>query len=140
MPDSLDTLQSLTSLTVHNATVALEQGLDAIRSGQTKFDLRNIKAVDSAAVSVMLTWQRAAQDAGGVLELNNLPNNLKNLTKLYGVCSLVSSTLSADSADDCGSADGHAERSPSDLHHHRSCPTPRISSSFQAGRPAASPD
>ena len=108
MPDSLDTLQSLTSLTVHNATVALEQGLDAIRSGQTKFDLRNIKAVDSAAVSVMLTWQRAAQDAGAVLEL-------KNLTKLYGVCSLVSSTLTAD---DCGSADGHAERSPSDLHHH----------------------
>jgi len=93
----------------------LEQGLDAIRSGQTKFDLRNVKAVDSAAVSVMLTWQRAAQDAGGVLELKNLPNNLKNLTKLYGVCSLVSSTLSAD---DCGSADGHAERSPSDLHHH----------------------
>ena len=93
MPDSLDTLQSLTSLTVHNATSALEQGLDAIRSGQTKFDLRNVKAVDSAAVSVMLTWQRAAQDAGGVLELKNLPNNLKNLTKLYGVCSLVSSTL-----------------------------------------------
>ena len=115
MPDSLDTLQSLTSLTVDNATSALEQGLDAIRSGQTKFDLRNIKAVDSAAVSVMLTWQRAAQDAGGVLELKNLPNNLKNLTKLYGVCSLVSSTLTAD---DCGSAGGHAERSPSDLHHH----------------------
>jgi phospholipid transport system transporter-binding protein len=115
MPDSLDTLQSLTSLTVDNATSALEQGLDAIRSGQTKFDLRNIKAVDSAAVSVMLTWQRAAQDGGGVLELKNLPNNLKNLTKLYGVCSLVSSTLTAD---DCGSAGGHAERSPSDLHHH----------------------
>ena len=93
----------------------MEQGLDAIRSGQTKFDLRNVKAVDSAAVSVMLTWQRAAQDAGGVLELKNLPDNLKNLTKLYGVCSLVSSTLTAD---DCGSADGHAERSPSDLHHH----------------------
>ena len=63
----------------------------------------------------MLTWQRAAQDAGGVLELKNLPNNLKNLTKLYGVCSLVSSTLSAD---DCGSAGGLAERNPSDLHHH----------------------
>ena len=115
MPDSLDTLQSLTSLTVHNATSALEQGLDAIRSGQTKFDLRNVKSVDSAAVSVMLTWQRAAQDAGGVLELKNLPTNLKNLTKLYGVCSLVSSTLSADG---CASAGGHAERSPSDLHHH----------------------
>ena len=115
MPDSLDTLQSLTSLTVHNATSALEQGLDAIRSGQTRFDLRNVQAVDSAAVSVMLTWQRAAQEAGAVLELNNLPTNLKNLTKLYGVCSLVSSTLSAE---DCGTAGAHAARSPSDLHHH----------------------
>ncbi|MGK5080170.1 STAS domain-containing protein [Janthinobacterium sp. HLX7-2] len=115
MPDSLDTLQSLTSLTVLNASSALEQGLDAIRSGQTRFDLRNVKAVDSAAVSVMLTWQRAAQNAGGVLELKNLPDNLKKLTKLYGVCSLVSSTVSAD---DCASAGGHAERGPSDLHHH----------------------
>lgn len=111
MPDSLDTLQSLTSLTVHNATSALEQGLEAIKSGQTRFDLRNVKAVDSAAVSVMLTWQRAAQEAGGVLELKNLPTNLKNLTKLYGVCSLVSSTTSDEN---CGTAG----RSPSDLHHH----------------------
>lgn len=115
MPDSLDTLQSLTSLTVHNATSALEQGLDAIRSGQTRFDLRNVQAVDSAAVSVMLTWQRAAQEAGAVLELKNLPTNLKNLTKLYGVCALVSSTLDAG---DCGNAGIHAERSPSDLLHH----------------------
>ncbi|MBB5371581.1 MULTISPECIES: lipid asymmetry maintenance protein MlaB [unclassified Janthinobacterium] len=115
MPDSLDTLQSLTSLTVHNATSALEQGLEAIKSGQTRFDLRNVKAVDSAAVSVMLTWQRAAQEAGGVLELKNLPTNLKNLTKLYGVCSLVSSTTSDEN---CGTAGDTAERSPSDLHHH----------------------
>ena len=106
MPDSLDTLQSLTSLTVHNATSALEQGLEAIKSGQTRFDLRNVQAVDSAAVSVMLSWQRAAQDAGGVLELKNLPTNLKNLTKLYGVCSLVSSTTSDEN---CGTAGDTAE-------------------------------
>lgn len=113
MPDSLDTLQSLTSLTFDNASSALEQGLEAIRSGQTKFDLRNVAAVDSAAVSVMLSWQRAAQEAGGELELVNLPTNLKNLTKLYGVCSLVSSALSPA---DCG-GEAHAVIA-SDLQHH----------------------
>ncbi|MES2741559.1 MAG: STAS domain-containing protein [Pseudomonadota bacterium] len=99
MPGSLDTLQSLNSLTVLNAKSALEQGLDAIKSGQTVFDLRNVQAVDSAAVSVMLAWQRAAHEAGFKLDLRNLPTNLKNLTKLYGVCTLVSSSLGEA---DCG--------------------------------------
>jgi phospholipid transport system transporter-binding protein len=106
MPDALDTLQSLTSLTVLNAKAALEQGVDAIQSGQTVFDLRNVSEVDSAAVSVMLAWQRAANQAGLKLELKNLPPKLKSLTRLYGVCDLVSSTLKATDA------------SPADLHHH----------------------
>ena len=89
MPDSLDTLQSLTSLTVANARTALAQGVDAILSGQVMFDLRNLEAVDSAAVSVMLAWRREAQKAGQPLKLKNLPVNLKNLTKLYGVCELL---------------------------------------------------
>ena len=88
---ALDTLQSLTALNVDNASSALEQGLDAIKSGQTVFDLRNVQAVDSVAVSVMLSWQRAAHDAGITLKLKNLPPNLKSLTKLYGVCELLSS-------------------------------------------------
>ena len=106
MPDSLDTLQSLTSLTVHNATAALAQGIEAIKAGQTVFDLRNVKMVDSAAVSVMLAWQHAAQEAGVQLDLKNLPANLKSLTKLYGVCALVSSALAG------------ADTGPADLHHH----------------------
>jgi len=89
MPDSLDTLQSLTSLTVANASSALVQGLDAIRAGQTVFDLRNVATVDSGAVSVILAWQRAARAAGVKLELQNLPPKLKSLTNLYGVCALV---------------------------------------------------
>ena len=89
MPDPLDTLQSLDSLTVQNAKSALEQGLAAINAGQTVFDLRNVVAVDSAAVSVMLAWRRAAQDAGVTLHLKNLPSNLTSLTKLYGVCALL---------------------------------------------------
>ena len=89
MPDPLDTLQSLTSLTVLNARSALEQGLAAIAAGQTVFDLRHVTAVDSVAVSVMLAWRRAAQEAGVTLKLKNLPPNLTSLSKLYGVCALL---------------------------------------------------
>ena len=89
MPDALDTLQSLDSLTVANASAALQQGFDAIEAGQVMFDLRHLQAVDSAAVSVMLAWRRAAQKADQPLKLKNLPPNLKSLTKLYGVCELL---------------------------------------------------
>ncbi|MFT5643346.1 MAG: phospholipid transport system transporter-binding protein [Janthinobacterium sp.] len=89
MPDSLDPLQSMTSLTVANARTALAQGFDAISSGEMTFDLRNLEVVDSAAVSVMLAWRRQAQKTGQSLQLKNLPANLKSLTKLYGVCELM---------------------------------------------------
>ena len=87
--EPIDNLLSLTSLTVLNATAALERGLAALKAGQTVFDLRHVLTVDSVAVSVMLAWQRAASDAGVKLELKNLPPALQSLTKLYGVCSLL---------------------------------------------------
>ncbi|MYM80670.1 STAS domain-containing protein [Duganella sp. FT50W] len=87
--EPIDDLQSLTSLTVLNATAALERGYAALKAGQTVFDLRHVLTVDSVAVSVMLSWQRAAQDAGVQLRLQNLPPALQSLTKLYGVCSLL---------------------------------------------------
>ncbi|SHM93989.1 ABC-type transporter Mla maintaining outer membrane lipid asymmetry, MlaB component, contains STAS domain [Duganella sacchari] len=87
--EPVDNLQSLTSLTVLNATAALERGYAALKAGQTVFDLRHVLTVDSVAVSVMLSWQRAAQQAGVKLELKNLPPALQSLTKLYGVCSLL---------------------------------------------------
>jgi phospholipid transport system transporter-binding protein len=110
MSATTDNMQSLTSLTVSNATAALEQGVAAIRAGQAVFDLRNVKSVDSAAVSVLLAWQRAAREAGLALDLRNLPGNLKSLTMLYGVCSLVSPSLA-----DCKPVATAAEPQ---LHHH----------------------
>ena len=89
MPDSLEPLHSLTSLTVANAKLALEQGLAAIEAGQDTLDLSKLATVDSGAVSVMLAWRRAAQKAGQPLHLKNLPPNLQSLTKLYGVCDLL---------------------------------------------------
>lgn len=107
MPDALDTLQSLTSLTVANATMALEQGLEAIRAGQTVFDLGHVTAIDSGAVSVMLAWQRAARAAGIRLELKNLPPKLKSLTRLYGVCELLTGVPDAGSGAGAVSPQSH---------------------------------
>lgn len=101
MPD--DVLPSLTSLTVRNATAALKQGLAAISAGHAVFDLGGVTEVDSAAVSVMLAWRRAARAAGGRLELRNLSPKLRSLTRLYGVDALLTDAP----------ADGAA-----DLHHH----------------------
>jgi phospholipid transport system transporter-binding protein len=76
---------TLESLTVANARTALEQGIAAIRSGQTVFDLSRLTTVDSAAVAVLLAWQRAARKAGATLAYVKLPANLLSLAKLYGV-------------------------------------------------------
>ncbi|MCU6500782.1 STAS domain-containing protein [Rugamonas sp. A1-17] len=113
--EATDNLQSLTTLTVLNASAALERGLAALKAGQTVFDLRHVLTVDSVAVSVMLAWQRAAQDAGIKLELKNLPPALQSLTKLYGVCSLLFPT-SVKLDQDCGGQPNpaHEEFAPVD--------------------------
>ncbi len=101
-----DKLQSLDSLTVFNARVAFGHGLEAIEAGQTVIDLAQVKAVDSAAVVVLLEWQRAARKAGFALKFSNLPANLKILTALYGVDALL------------GDAPAPEVGSAGQLHHH----------------------
>lgn len=113
MPDSIDNMLPLSSLTVANATAALAQGVAALHAGQTVFDLRNVQSVDSAAVSVLLAWQRAARAAGVTLELRNLPANLRSLTKLYGVCALVSPSLA-----ECAEVIAHPAAGAATTHHH----------------------
>ncbi|HEU4777181.1 MAG TPA: STAS domain-containing protein [Telluria sp.] len=95
----INQLQSIASLTVQNATVALGQGLAAIKAGQTVFDLASIKTADSSAVAVLLAWKRAARKAGKGLSYVNVPEGLQSLTALYGVDSLL-------------------VESPANLHHH----------------------
>lgn len=54
-----------------------------------EIDLAGVTEADSAAVSLMLDWQRAAAAAGGSLVFRNLPGNLASLTDLYGVTGLI---------------------------------------------------
>lgn len=78
-------LEHIETLTVHNAKAALAQGIDAIKAGQTVFDLGSVKVADSSAVAVLLAWQRAARKSGAALAYVNLPDSLKSLAALYGV-------------------------------------------------------
>lgn len=85
-------LESIETLTVINAKAALDQGLAAIRGGQTVFDLATVKTADSSAVAVLLAWQRAARKSGVALSYVNLPASLKSLAALYGVDALLVDT------------------------------------------------
>ena len=78
-------LESITALTVQNAKAALDQGLAAIKAGQSVFDLGTVQVADSSAVAVLLAWKRAARKAGAALSYVNLPASLQSLAALYGV-------------------------------------------------------
>lgn len=93
----------MNSITVANASMALAQGVAAIKGGQRVIDLSCIQSADSSAVAVLLAWQRAARAAGADLRFTNMPANLQSLTTLYGVDSFLSAARAA---------------SPADLHHH----------------------
>ena len=92
-------LESITALTVSNATAALAQGVAAIKAGQTVFDLASVQTVDSSAVAVLLAWKRTARKAGAALSYVNLPASLQSLAALYGVDAFLVAT-------------------PANLHHH----------------------
>jgi phospholipid transport system transporter-binding protein len=77
------------TLTANNATSVFESGVNALRSGETQFDLSGVTGVDSAAVATLLAWRRAAQQLGKQLDYLNLPANLQALAGLYGVAELL---------------------------------------------------
>jgi len=52
-------------------------------------DLSGLTEVDSAAISLLLEWRRAAQRDKRKITYINLPDNLKSLATLYGVTELL---------------------------------------------------
>ena len=77
------------ALTFVQARKALEEGLRAIASGETVFDLAAVTEVDSTAVATLLAWQRAARARGSALSILNAPASIGTLTRLYGVDELL---------------------------------------------------
>jgi len=52
-------------------------------------DFSEVESVDSAAISMLLGWSRAAQRAQRDLRVRNLPEDLLSLARLYGVADLL---------------------------------------------------
>lgn len=72
-------------VTMETVPALLAQGLQHLSSKDLLVDLSQTQAVDSAAVSMLLAWQRAAQSGQRALQIERLPENLLSLARLYGV-------------------------------------------------------
>jgi phospholipid transport system transporter-binding protein len=77
------------SITNANAGELLAEGAAAIAGGDFAFDLSAVAEVDSAAVALLLEWQRQAVARGGRLVLGGVPADIASLARLYGVDSLL---------------------------------------------------
>ncbi|MBS1217440.1 MAG: anti-sigma-factor antagonist [Proteobacteria bacterium] len=77
------------AVNLENALALREDGLRLFTQSEVTLDLSGVTEVDSAAISLLFEWRRAAQAANRSIRFVNLPDNLKSLAQLYGVTELV---------------------------------------------------
>jgi phospholipid transport system transporter-binding protein len=78
------------AVNLENALALREDGLRLFTEQETTLDLSAVTEVDSAAISLLFEWRRAALAAKRSIRYVNLPDNLTSLAKLYGVTEIVS--------------------------------------------------
>lgn len=76
-------------LTIATVPALFETGLQHLASEDLLVDFSQVEAVDSAAVSLLLGWLRAAQRSQRALRVTGLPDDLLSLARLYGVAELL---------------------------------------------------
>jgi phospholipid transport system transporter-binding protein len=76
-------------LTIATVPAVFEEGLRLLGSEDMLVDFSEVEAVDSAAVSMLLGWLRAAGRSQRTLRVTGLPRDLISLADLYGVTSLL---------------------------------------------------
>jgi phospholipid transport system transporter-binding protein len=64
-------------------------GLEHLEQEDLLVDFSGVESVDSAAVSMLLGWERAAQRSERELSVTGLPEDLLSLARLYGVDKLL---------------------------------------------------
>ena len=77
------------ALTIANAASLADEGKRLFVAERVVVDLGGVTEVDSAAVSLLLEWRRAARGGNHQIEFINVPANLKSLAELYGVSELL---------------------------------------------------
>lgn len=95
MDSTNNSYQTAAELSLRNAVTEQRAGSAAIAQGQLSFDLAALAVVDSAAVAVLLEWQRVARAQGKTLCFQNIPASLESLIALYGVSELLTSSAAA---------------------------------------------
>ena len=76
-------------VTMANVTRVLEESARVFQGPEVTVDLSGVTEVDSAAVSLLLEWRRAAAAVNRRIEYTNVPANLRSLADLYGVAGLI---------------------------------------------------
>lgn len=77
------------AMTYATARRMLELGVSQVEAGATVFDLEPVSEIDSASLSLVFAWQRAAAQRGAKVSLQNPPPSLLTLAQLYGVSDLL---------------------------------------------------
>jgi len=77
------------NLNIGTVPALFETGLQHLASEDFQVDFSRVDSVDSAAVSLLLGWARAARLARHDLRVKGLPEDLLSLARLYGVAELL---------------------------------------------------
>lgn len=77
------------NLTIETVPQLFESGLQHLTDDDLNVDFSRVDSVDSAAVSMLLGWTRAAQRSRHELRVKGLPEDLLSLARLYGVAELL---------------------------------------------------
>lgn len=97
MTEARDNIMEVSGrLTIETTAALFGSGL-VMKDGCTDIviDLARVDVVDSTAVSLMLSWLRAAQARNVRLMFVNVPENLLSLANLYGVAESLSLRVDA---------------------------------------------
>ncbi len=89
MPNESNAFKPEGALTIESVPVFLGAIETQLKQGVGNIDFSRVTDVDSAAVALVLEWQRQAAKHNVPLVLLNVPVALSNLAKLYGVAKLL---------------------------------------------------
>jgi len=81
------------ALNMTSVPALFQQGLQQLAQGDLCVDFSETENVDSAAVSMMLGWMRAAQAQQRSLSFRAMPPAVLSLATLYGVADLIPTTV-----------------------------------------------
>lgn len=76
-------------LTIDSIASVVTRGIELFGRENMVIDLARVTEVDSAAVSMLLQWQREAVHRNSEVLVINIPQNLQSLMQLYGVSELM---------------------------------------------------